>query len=168
MSAGNIGGLTVADGSVTAGYVGTTSARIINSALRRGQDTSQYQDVINRLDSNMQSTTKEMVVTREVNAWDMVDSILNINPPENTFKSLRDTAIGIEFTDKGFMSTYHTDVGNKYGSAKIKITAKPGTKALLTSNTKEAEVILGRNQRWRVTDVTMEDGDFVYHVTNAR
>ena len=167
MGGGGIGGLTMADGSVTAGYTNTTSAHRINSALRKGQDVSQYQDVIDRLDSNMQPTTKKMTVFREVNPWDMVDSILKINPPENTFESLRNTAIGTEFTDKGFMSTYHTDVGNRYGSAIMKITAKPGTKAILTNNVNEAEVILGRNQRWKVTDVTMEDGDFVYHITNA-
>lgn len=36
---------------------------------------------------------------------------------------------------------------------KLNITAKKGTKAIITNNAMESEIVLGRNQKWKFTGV---------------
>lgn len=165
---GSIGGLTMQSSDITKGYANSTNARVINSALRRDQQLNpSNQEIVKRMDNAMETTKRDMTVYREFSLFD-VEDVFEIQPKGNSFEDLRAAAVGTTFTDKGFMSTYHSPTGNQYGSAKMKIDAKAGTKAILSSNVKENEVILGRNQSWKVTDVTIENGDIVFYVTNRR
>lgn len=168
-SSGSIGGLSMQSSDVTRGYVNSTNGGVINQGLRDNLRLSaENQEIVNKMDSAMQSTTKSMTLYREVNTWNIED-VFGIQPKENTFEALKKASIGHEFSDKGFMSTYHTPTGNQYGGTKMVIDAKAGTKALLTSNTREAEVVLGRNQKWKITNVTRDKNkDFIFHITNAR
>ena len=167
LSGGGLGGLTMADSDVTRGYVNSTNGRVINQTLRDNFKLSEANaEIVERMDAAMEKTKAPMTLYREFSLFD-VERVFGINPKENSFDALKESAVGAEFTDKGYMSTYHSPTGNKYGSAKMQISAKSGTDALLSSNTAENEVILGRNQKWKVTDVTRENGTIVFKVTNA-
>ena len=76
--------------------------------------------------------------------------------PRMRFEELRQNLIGKTFVDKGYMSTTHTPE-NHYCSTRLKIKATPGTKAIWSGNDKEREVVLGRNQKFKVENVYREN-----------
>lgn len=51
---------------------------------------------------------------------------------------------------------------------KLNITAKKGTKAIITNNISESEIVLGRNQRWKITGVRQSGNRLEMDVTISR
>ena len=48
---------------------------------------------------------------------------------------------------------------------KLNVTLKKGTKALITTNAAESEIVLGRNQIWKFTGVRQTGGRMEIDVT---
>ena len=143
-------GLTHQPLSSTTGYTGTESSSILNELLRYGEDTRQYSEVIQRLDENMETVKNTTTLYRGVGQrfFAANEEILGINS-SMSFEEMQQALSGKVFTDKGYMSTTHTQ-DNDYGEILMKIEATPGTKALWTGNDEEREVILGRGQSFKI------------------
>lgn len=152
-------GLTHQPLSSTTGYTGTTSSSELNELLRYGENTKQYSEVIERLDSNMETVQHTTTLYRGVGQrfFAANEKSLGINS-SMSFEEMQQALSGKVFTDKGYMSTTHTS-NNDYGEILMRIEATPGTKALWTGNDKEREVILGRGQSFKIKRAYREKPD---------
>ena len=168
ISSKNVGGLSKAKPSVTAGYTDSTNATMINSALRYGDEDElrPFRAIVDRLDANMQETTQEMTVRREIYSHN-IPRVFDIQPKDNSFEALKEAAVGHTFKDAGYMSTYYEKTEANYGDVTMVIDCKPGTEAILTSNDREKEIILGRGQSWNITDVQKNNNRLIFFVTNS-
>ena len=156
-----IGGLHKQNSEVTKGYVNSTLARRINSALRNDQSLNEEsKEVVKRLDANMEKTTKDMIVYREVGIDSLVEQMAKVKPETNTFNALKKALVGKSFTDKGYYSSYYEKTNNQYDNTVLETRVRKGTPAILTSNDKEKEVILGRNGVYKILDVNQTDDGF--------
>lgn len=156
-----IGGLHKQDAEATKGYTNSTLARRLNSALREGQKVDgENKEVMDRLDSNMENTTQDMTVYREVGIDSLVELMAKVKPRANTFEALQEALTGKSFTDKGFYSAYYEKTDNEYDDTILETRVRKGTPAILTSNEKEKEVILGRNGTYKILQVGRKDGKF--------
>ena len=150
-------GLTHKPADITAGYTGTTSASIINDLLRQKLDTKDYQDVIDRLDSNMEEIKVDTLLKRGV-SFDFLglnSEAFGITKDMN-YKEVQKNIIGKKFKDLGYVSTTYGDESD-YGSIHLKIKCPKGTKAIWTGNDKEKEVILSRGTTFKVNDYKREN-----------
>lgn len=109
----------------------------------------------------METVTKPLTVYRTVNEGFLANETFikngkqfNIGSQMN-YEQIKQALTGAQFTDKGYMSTSYEEPLS-HGNILLRINVK-GSKALLTSNDKEREIILGRNQKWKITNFKRED-----------
>ena len=155
------GGLTKKDKEITAGYAANESSYAINDLLRQDKDISQYKQTIDKLDNNMEKVTKPLTVYRTVNDGFLKNSTFIKDgrqfelDPQMTYEQIKQALSGAQFVDKAYMSTSYQEPIS-HGNILMRINAK-GSKALLTSNDDEREIILGRNQKWKITNFKREN-----------
>lgn len=164
---GAIGGLTKQPRAVTAGYTDSENATIINDLLRNNgteRDLRQHKETIDRLDAAMEPIATETKCIRGVSTDFMRQlGLTGEDERKMSFNDLKEYATGKSYTDKGYASCTYGETQN-YGSVQLNITAKPGTKAIMTSNDKEKEIILGRDQTYQINGCRMEGHRIVFDV----
>ena len=140
-------------------YTGGRNAALINTALREGKVPKELQKNVDALDEYMTPLSKSLQTTRMVNDWGNgafqgaigvpADSVWSAIQSGNA-SSLKKYE-GKVITDKAFVSTSY-DMTRNVGQGfpvKVELTAPKGTKAIVTNNVKESEVILHRNLKYR-------------------
>lgn len=143
----------------------------INYALRMDKPVpAKYQHVVKGMDSMMHDLGYNANLTRYDRVgflWRLLDGQNHENMTE---AQLRDKLVGMSYQDKGLVSTSHNDFVNAPAKAKqvfkektveIRIKAKSGTQAMMPGNGGGGalgEIVLGRNQWFKITDVKMPAG----------
>lgn len=148
------------------GYVATANSFSINSQLRRGLKDEMFESqksVVDALDSLIKSNKlNDNYILYRNDGFGFVEhhfglDISNMSNKE-AIKAMK--SIGkSEISDKGFYSASAIKEENFFMNRKIhsEVKVKKGTNAFITSNFEESEIILGRNQKFRILDILEED-----------
>ena len=145
------------------GYVATANSFFINERLRTDKPLSDHdKKIVNALDSliNTNKLKDNYIFYRNVRN-DFIEATFGVVPSKNiseTIDEIKRTNIA-SYSDKGFTSVSAIKTGNAFKSRPIhlEIRAKKGTKAIVTSNFEESEIILGRNQKMNLIDILEEN-----------
>lgn len=146
------------------GYVATANSFLINEKLRLDKPLSDNdRKVVEALDSliNTNQLKDNFILYRNdgsgfIKAHFGLDiSKMNNQEIVNALKLTGKT----DFSDRGFYSVSAIKEENYFQSRKIhtEIRVKKGTNAFITSNFEESEVILGRNQKFKIVDILEEN-----------
>lgn len=142
-----------------------TRSTVFGSAilkLRRGKPLNDYETkMVEQADSSMQTMSASVMLYRS--CGDKIEGDVFSEEEKTAWGSHEDVAKswkGKEFSDRGFVYTStDEDATKEYGSDyRLRITAKPGTKAVWGGGATGDEIILGRSQKFKVTDAHVEDG----------
>lgn len=162
------GGLTHQPRSITKGYTGGNEGTSLNELLRYepAELSPTQKEVVKTMDNAMEKMKSPITLYRGVD-FNFTRNQLGISAEEErkmSFEDLKNRVVGTEYTDKGYTSTtYASD--HSYGSGfKLIINAKEGTKAIWTGNDEEKEIVIGRNQTFKISDVRQEKGNIVFEV----
>lgn len=161
------------------GYFGGRYATPINRGLREGKMLQKFRDdkiditpYVEKIDSYMRPIERNIKAYRNVN--DMFNSgiykdivgvdneIINkaIDGEDVTDKLKQ--AIGKTITDKGYLSTsYDLNKSVVSGVVGFEFNIPKGTKAIVSGNDKESEILIHRNASYTITDIEVvvdEDG----------
>lgn len=145
------------------GYVATANSFFINERLRTDKPLSDHdKKIVNALDSliNTNKLKDNYIFYRNVRN-DFIEATFGVVPSKNiseTIDEIRRTNIA-SYSDKGFTSVSAIKTENAFKNRPIhlEIRAKKGTKAIVTSNFEESEIILGRNQKMNLIDILEEN-----------
>lgn len=141
----------------------------VNYALRTDQPVpAMYQSMVDGMDSAMHELGYNAKLTRYDRVGFLQRLLGGITHEGMTEKQLRDKLLGVSYKDSAFVSTSHNDFKNappgnpfKDKTVEIRIKAKAGTKAMMPGNGQGGnlgEIVLGRNQWFKITDVKMPKG----------
>lgn len=135
-------------------YVGKAQSMDINRALRNDFVPSRFESVVDRMDSAMKPLGEDIQLTRYVDTSYFRD-ILGGNLNSIDASALRSSNVGKIVQEKAYMSTSYDATSNVFTSypVKMNISAPSSTKAFVTNNHFESEVILARNTRYVITNV---------------
>ena len=113
------------------------------------EDIKLYDALMEAINSN--KTSKNYLVHRFVNN-DFLESVFGIFPSHNIYYNLKmiRQQIGTRKIEKGFMSCYMTDKHVIEGNI-IEIKIPKGTRAYITKNQLESEIILACNTEYEIT-----------------
>lgn len=159
-SAPDCGGLTKL--SPENDFTRNTSFGSATLKLRRGEPLNEYEaKVVEQADSAMQAISASVMLYRS--CGDQIEKGVFSKKEQSGWKSYEDVAKsweGKEFSDKGYVYTSTDEKATKeYGSDyRMRITAKPGTKAVWGGGQVGDEIVLGREQSFKVTGAHVEDG----------
>ena len=134
------------------GYVATPNSTVITKKIRNGEKlTKEQKQTVAALDKNMRTLKKELSVTRNVDENYLKRLGISSNSTNDQMKKV----IGAEITEKSFISTSYNANQNVFKNKKvqIKLYAKKGTKAFVTDNDQESEIIFARNSSYTITGV---------------
>jgi len=145
------------------GYVATANSFFINERLRTDKPLSNHdKKIVDALDSliNTNKLKDNYIFYRNVRN-DFIEATFGVVPSKNiseTIDEIKRTNIA-SYSDKGFTSVSAIKTENAFKSRPIhlEIRAKKGTKAIVTSNFEESEIILGRNQKMNLIDILEEN-----------
>ena len=145
------------------GYVATANSFFINEKLRTDTPLSDRdKKIVDALDSliNTNKLKDNYIFYRNVRN-DFIEATFGVVSSKNiseTIDEIRRTNIA-SYSDKGFTSVSAIKTENVFKSRPIhlEIRAKKGTKAIVTSNFEESEIILGRNQKMNLIDILEEN-----------
>ncbi|GIZ15293.1 ADP-ribosyltransferase [Capnocytophaga catalasegens] len=151
-------------GRKTTGYVQTANSFDINADLRENIPlSSENKIIVEALDSLIKNNKLKdnMMLYRNVRN-DFIEAIFGVKSSSNISQMIDDikkTNI-TTYADKGFtsVSAIKEDNAFKGRSVHLEIRTKKGTNAFVTSNYEESEIILGRNQKMNIIDVTENNG----------
>lgn len=146
------------------GYVATANSFAINKKLRLDKPLSDNdKKIVNALDSLIKENKlpDNFLLYRNVK-YDFIEATFGIKPSANiqeTIDNIKNTGIK-SYADKGFTSVSAIKDENVFKGrpAHLEIRTKKGTNAFITSNYDESEIILGRNQKMKILNVTEEKG----------
>ena len=142
-------------------YTNGQKFKEIQDALYSDQITDDVAQNIKALDNSMRPLSDNVELSRTLmfTNWGNsvgvdVDDMLPITQGGSTDYSTLDSVIGKTFKPKGYTSTSYDLNKNAAPDAPVvlKLRAKKGTKAVVTSNHAESEVILHRNGSYKITD----------------
>lgn len=145
------------------GYVATANSFFINEKLRTDKPLSDRdKKIVDALDSliNTNKLKDNYIFYRNVRT-DFIEATFGVVPSKNiseTIDEIKQTNIA-SYSDKGFTSVSAIKTENVFKNRPIhlEIRAKKGTKAIVTSNFEESEIILGRNQKMNLIDILEEN-----------
>ena len=145
------------------GYVATANSFFINEKLRTDTPLSDRdKKIVDALDSliNTNKLKDNYIFYRNVRN-DFIEATFGVVSSKNiseTIDEIKRTNIA-SYSDKGFTSVSAIKTENVFKSRPIhlEIRAKKGTKAIVTSNFEESEIILGRNQKMNLIDILEEN-----------
>lgn len=145
------------------GYVATANSFFINEKLRTNKPLSDRdKKIVDALDSliNTNKLKDNYIFYRNVRN-DFIEATFGVVPSKNiseTIDKIKRTNIA-SYSDKGFTSVSAIKTENVFKSRPIhlEIRVKKGTKAIVTSNFEESEIILGRNQKMNLIDILEEN-----------
>ena len=145
------------------GYVATANSFFINEKLRTDKPLSDRdKKIVDALDSliNTNKLKDNYIFYRNVRN-DFIEATFGVVPSKNiseTIDKIKQTNIA-SYSDKGFTSVSAIKTENVFKNRPIhlEIRAKKGTKAIVTSNFEESEIILGRNQKMNLIDILEEN-----------
>ena len=145
------------------GYVATANSFFINEKLRTDKPLSDRdKKIVDALDSliNTNKLKDNYIFYRNVRN-DFIEATFGVVPSKNiseTIDEIKQTNIA-SYSDKGFTSVSAIKTENVFKNRPIhlEIRAKKGTKAIVTSNFEESEIILGRNQKMNLIDILEEN-----------
>ena len=145
------------------GYVATANSFFINEKLRTDKPLSDRdKKIVDALDSliNTNKLKDNYIFYRNVRN-DFIEATFGVVPSKNiseTIDEIKRTDIA-SYSDKGFTSVSAIKTENVFKNRPIhlEIRAKKGTKAIVTSNFEESEIILGRNQKMNLIDILEEN-----------
>ena len=141
----------------------------VNNALRKDLPVpAMYQSMVDGMDAAMHELGYNATLTR-YDRVGFLQRLLGGKTHEGmTEKQLRDKLIGVSYKDKALVSTSHNDFKNappgnpfKDKTVELRIKAKAGTKAMMPGKGPGGdlgEIVLGRNQWFKITDVKMPKG----------
>lgn len=146
------------------GFVMTSKSWNINAFLRGEPDFNrrsgwnmteqEIRTVTNRLDRNMRPLPESIQTVRFVDEKFLTSLGLQPRMGPRTVNAIQGIMRrGDPFTSEAFTSVSTNVMQNVFTGrpVKLNITAKKGTKALITTNQQESEIVLGRNQKWKIT-----------------
>lgn len=168
-------------GDEGAGFVLTSKSWNINAFLRGetnfntrsgwGLSEQEIRNTTARMDASMKPLPKSIQTVHFVDAQFLSSLGLSPRIGNKTAGAVRGfIRKGDAFTTPAFTSV-STDVNKNVftGRAiKLNITAKKGTKAIITNNALESEIVLGRNQSWKLTGVKQTGGRLEIDITISR
>ena len=149
-------------------YVGGGYYSSIQRALFTGEmKQSTFRDgivdmtpYIKNLDKSMRSLSKNVQLVRTL-TYDQVennigikfDTIQKITDSGSTDYKVLDKMVGKTFSRKGYMSTSYQESQNAMQGAQVmfEIKVPKGTKAIVTGNKMESEIILNRGLKYKIT-----------------
>ncbi|MEZ7528647.1 ADP-ribosyltransferase, partial [Cloacibacterium normanense] len=150
------------------GYVGTANSFRLNEMLRYGYDIegddkltiSSLDDLIksNRLKGNYlfhRNVDDDFIGNKfGFNTWGKSAKEIIQKMKDSNLKS---------YSDPGYCSVSAIEKKNVFQMRKvqIKIRAKEGTNAFITTNSSESEIILGRNQKFNIIDFEESENDII-------
>nr|DAJ29976.1 MAG TPA: minor capsid component [Caudoviricetes sp.] len=148
------------------GYIQTVNSFDINLKLRNDKPLSKSdQRTIKALDSLIEDNTlPNNIVLYRNDGIAFIKSRFGIDEDKiyslkasELVKAIKATKI-TEFLEKGYFSTSAIKNNNIFLSRRVQseIRVKKGTNAFVTNNWKESEVILKRNQRYKIVDISSE------------
>jgi 8-oxo-dGTP pyrophosphatase MutT (NUDIX family) len=147
-------------GEATEGYTGSIAAMNLNKELRKANPNLDdwQKERVQMLDGAMSDLPQDVSLVRGA-MKPYAKETLGLKGTE-TEKQLTKKLVGKEFTEQAYMSTSYDEKANRnsWNDVIMNITAKAGTKALVTTNDEESEVILGRGTRYKVTGVHAQEG----------
>lgn len=146
------------------GYVATANSFFINEKLRLDKPLSDNdKKVVNALDSLIKENKLHdnfLLYRNDGIGFIEAHFGLDVSKMNNQeiVKALKLTG-KTEFSDKGFYSVSAIKEENAFRGRKIhtEIRTKKGTNAFITYNYDESEIILGRNQKFRILDILEEN-----------
>lgn len=146
------------------GYVATANSFFINERLRTDKPLSDYdKKIVDALDSLINTNKlKDNYTLYRNDGIGFIEAHFGINITGMETKTAIEKikAVGkTEIVDKGFYSASAIKEENVFKGRKIhsEVRVKKGTNAFITSNFKESEIILSRNQKLRILDIYEEN-----------
>lgn len=138
------------------------SGEMVQDTYRDGKlDMSPY---IKALDNSMRPLSANVELSRAImyDNWKNsvgvdIDTVQRIVNGINTNTNALDKTIGKSFNIKGFTSTSYNENQNATvgGQVLLKLQTPKGTKAIVTNNKAESEIILHRNLEYKITGYTI-------------
>ena len=146
------------------GYVATANSFFINEKLRTDKPLSDHdKKIVDALDSLINTNKlKDNYTLYRNDGIGFIEAHFGINITGMETKTAIEKikAVGkTEIVDKGFYSASAIKEENAFKGRKIhsEVRVKKGTNAFITSNFKESEIILSRNQKLRILDIYEEN-----------
>ena len=143
----------------------------INHALRTDTPVpAMYQSAVDGMDSLMHDLGYNLNLTRYDRIGFMKRLLGGVTHEGMSEQQLKSKLIGMTYQDPAFVSTSHNNFvnappGNPFTdkTVEVRIKAKAGTKAMMPGNGaggKLGEIVLGRNQVFKITDVKTPAGQY--------
>jgi hypothetical protein len=140
-------------------YVGDSNSYEINKGLRSGEwnkgRQAMYKPTIKALDNSMIPLTTNIKTVRYVD-----DSYLKaLGANKNmSIDQLKKQLVGKGLSDKAYMSTSYDSGANVFKNKEIimNVNAKAGSKAYITGNMEESEIIFARDTKYIISNVTQK------------
>ena len=107
---------------------------------------------------NSHKTPENFLVHRFVKN-DYLESVFNFKPSNNIYLDymMVRQQIGTRKVEKGFMSCYMTETHIVQGNIQLEIKIPKGTRAYITRNTDESEIILPCNTEYEITEANIKN-----------
>jgi len=142
------------------GYVATSNSFYLNELLRGDYAlTKKDKNTIEALDSLINTNKlKENILLHRNDGFGFIEAKFGFYPGSDSASEIinKIRATGItELSDKGFYSTSAIKDNNvfKKRMVSLQIKAKKGTNAFITTNYDESEIILKRNQKFKILSI---------------
>ncbi|WP_447951314.1 ADP-ribosyltransferase [Chryseobacterium koreense] len=148
------------------GYIATSNSFDINQKLRKDANMPDVdQKTITALDNLIAANPlKDNYILHRNVSFDFVKSHFGFYNPimsnQDTITRMKEVNLK-SFSDKGFCSTSAIEKQNVFQNRKfhLEIKAKKGTKAYISNNIVESEIVLARNQKFNIIDIVESNND---------
>ena len=131
---------------INASYIGSSFSWNLNSKLRRGERLKEEELLVKKVlqDVIKRNTTSENYICKKYIHYDYFEKNFGIYPSKLNDKELEkqlECHVGKILEEKGFMSCSMTDSHILNGEGVLNIYAHSGTRAFITDNVNETEII---------------------------
>lgn len=146
------------------GYVASSNAFSINEKLRNSLALSDRDNkTVDALDDLIKANKlKDNVILYRNVKNDFVKNMFKVEIDDlsitDAINKIKSSGIN-KITDKAFFSTSAVKTANAFMARKVhlEVLTKKGTNALIVDNYSESEIILGRNQKFKIVDVVEDN-----------
>ena len=152
-------------------YVKNTNSQVFNNKLRmfgpmglNEEEIQLYNALMRAINSNR---TKENYLVHRFVWNDYLENVFNFKPSSDIYYNFMmiKNQIGSRKIEKGFMSCYMTENHLIVRNIQLEIKIPKGTRAYITRNTEESEIILPCNTEYEVTGAEVINNIIKIYIT---
>ena len=149
---------------INGSYIGTTFSWELNSKLRKSKSLNKHEELIKRILQNVinKNILEKNYLCKKYTHFDYIKEIFGIDPLKLNDKELEnelDKHVGEIKEEKGFMSCSMTDSHVLNGECLLKVYVHGGTKAFVTDNINETEVIINCGTKYVIIKSEVNSGN---------